>query len=63
MSTMGKDLGRGCGRAALIQLIAVAVGLPLGCILVGVPLWLIATFGGQAWMPCSNHWDSPAALT
>jgi len=50
MSTMGKDLGRGCGRAALIQLIAVAVGLPLGCILVGVPLWLIATFGGQAWV-------------
>ena len=50
MSTIGKDLARGCGRAAIIRVIAVTIGLPLGCILVWVPLWLITTFGGQVWV-------------
>jgi len=50
MSAIGKAAGRGCRRAALVELIAVVVGLPLGCILVAIPLWLIATFGGQVWV-------------
>ncbi|MCJ7551375.1 MAG: hypothetical protein MUQ30_17025 [Anaerolineae bacterium] len=44
MSTMGKDLARGCGRSAVVQVIAWVIGLPLGCLIVGGNLWVVNTF-------------------
>lgn len=42
MSTLAKDFARGCGRAAVIRVIAMVIGLPLACICVLVPLLLLA---------------------
>jgi len=44
MSTMGRDLARGCGRSAVVQVIAWVIGLPLGCLIVGGNLWAVNTF-------------------
>jgi len=44
VSTMGRDLARGCGRSAVIQVVAWVVGVPLGCLIVGGNLWAVNTF-------------------
>ncbi len=41
MSTIGKDMARGCGRSVVIRLAAVLVVVPLFCVFVIFPLWLI----------------------
>ncbi len=50
MSTVGKDMARGCGRAMIIRVIAIAIGFPLGCALVVTPLWLVTTFDLPPWL-------------
>ncbi|HET89865.1 MAG TPA: hypothetical protein ENN99_03870 [Chloroflexi bacterium] len=47
MSTIGKDVARGCGRAVIVRLLAIAIGLPLGCTLVFTILWLVNTLYGR----------------
>lgn len=47
MSTLGKDIGLGCGRAAVIQIIAVLIGLPASLVLLGVSLWLATAFADR----------------
>jgi hypothetical protein len=49
MSNLAKDIARGYGRALVIRVIATAIGLPLGCIYVFAPLWLLFTFDFQIW--------------
>lgn len=50
MSTTGKDMALGCGRAMIVRVIAIVIGLPLGCALVLVPLWLVTTFDLSPWL-------------
>ena len=44
MSTMGKDLLRGCGRSAVIQVIAWVIGIPIACLMIGAIVWVVNTF-------------------
>ena len=50
MSTLGKDIARGLGRAFVIRMIAAAIGLPLGCLLVGAILLVVNTFYDRPWI-------------
>ena len=50
MSTLAKDYVRGCGRAMVIRIIAVAVVVPLGCVTVLIPLWLVNSLGLDNWV-------------
>jgi hypothetical protein len=50
MSTIGKDIARGCGRATVIRIIAVAIGLPLGCALIGLLLLLTNALASTPWL-------------
>ncbi len=50
MSTIGKDIARGYGRAFVTQIIAVIIGLPLGCVLVGVALLLANLLADSPWL-------------
>lgn len=45
MSKFVKEAGAGCGRGALIQLIAAAIVIPLFCLLIVVPLGLVTRAG------------------
>lgn len=49
MTTIAKDFARGCGRAIVIRVIAMVIGLPLGCIWVFVPIWLLSNTDFQPW--------------
>ena len=49
MSILAKDLARGYGRALVIRVIATVIGLPLGCIYVFGPIWLLFNFDFQLW--------------
>jgi hypothetical protein len=49
LSTLTQDLARGCGRSLVIRVIATVIGLPLACILIFVPLWLLMQFDFQPW--------------
>jgi hypothetical protein len=44
MSVVVREGSKGCLRSVLIQLIAIVVVLPLGCLLVGVPFWLVTEY-------------------
>ncbi len=44
MATVTRDIGMGCKRGIVVQLISVAIGLPLGLCGVGTTLWLVTTF-------------------
>jgi len=50
MSTLGKDIARGYGRAFVIRMIAVVIGLPLGCLLVGAILLMVNAFYDRPWI-------------
>ena len=50
MSTLAKDIARGYGRAFVIRMIAVAIGLPLGCLLVGAILLIVNAFHDRPWI-------------
>jgi len=49
MSTLAKDFARGCGRSLVIRVIATVIGLPLACIIIFVPIWLLFRFDFQPW--------------
>jgi hypothetical protein len=49
MSVLAKDLARGYGRALVIRVIAIVIGLPLGCVYVFAPIWLLFSFDFQIW--------------
>ncbi len=46
MSTTGKDIALGCGRAMIIRVISVVIGLPLGLMLVFLIVWLVQALYG-----------------
>ena len=50
MSTLGKDIARGYGRAFVIRIIAVIIGLPLGCALVGGTLLVANLLADSPWL-------------
>jgi hypothetical protein len=41
MATLAKDLSRGCVGALVIRIIAIVIGLPLGCIYIFGPIWFL----------------------
>lgn len=47
MSTLATDLARGCGRATVIRVIATVIGIPVGCVYVFVPLWIMSHYDFQ----------------
>ena len=49
MSTMFQEYGRGCGRSMVIQLIAVAIVIPLACVLIFIPLGFVGQGGQSIW--------------
>ena len=49
MSTMIQEYGRGCGRSMVIQLIAVAIVVPLACVLIFIPLGFVGRGGQSIW--------------
>ncbi|MDA3935447.1 MAG: hypothetical protein PF636_01090, partial [Actinomycetota bacterium] len=50
MATIVKDMGRGCGRALVIRVVAVAIGVPLGLCGVVSTLLLVTTYDFQPWV-------------
>ena len=50
MSTIGKDVAGGCGRAVVIRAIATVIGVPLACVLVSIPLVLASVFDADPWV-------------
>lgn len=50
MSTLGKDIARSYGRAFVIRIISVLIGLPLGCALVGVALLMANLLADSPWL-------------
>ncbi len=49
MSTIFSEAGRGCGRSLVIQLIAVAIVVPLACVLILLPLALVGRSNLSIW--------------
>jgi hypothetical protein len=49
MSTFIQERLMGCGRSLTIYLIAVAIVVPLICLLIFVPLWLVGRFDLSPW--------------
>jgi hypothetical protein len=49
MSTMLSEVGRGCGRSLVIQLIAVVIVVPLACLLIFLPLALVGRSNLSIW--------------
>ena len=50
MSTLGKDMARGCGRAMTIRVIATLIVVPLGCLLIFLPLYLVTSLDFPVWV-------------
>ena len=50
MSTLGKDVARGCGRAMTIRVIAALIVVPLGCLLIFLPLYLVTSLDFPVWV-------------
>jgi len=50
MSTIARDITKGCGRALTIRIIAALIVIPLGCALILVPLYLVTTFDLSPWI-------------
>lgn len=50
MSTVGKDIARGCGRAMVFRVIAALVVVPLGCLLIFLPLYLVTSLDFPVWV-------------
>ncbi|MBN1583928.1 MAG: hypothetical protein JXA89_24685 [Anaerolineae bacterium] len=50
MSTIGKDIARGCGRAMVIRVIAIVVGVPLAGALIAILLALASAFEARPWV-------------
>lgn len=49
MSTMFQELGRGCGRSFVIQIVSVAIVIPLACVLIFIPLAFVGRGGQSIW--------------
>ena len=50
MGTILKDYSRGCGRSLVIRLLAVLIVVPLGCVFIFVPLWLVTSLEMSIWI-------------
>ncbi|MFN2283653.1 MAG: hypothetical protein ACK2UQ_04475 [Anaerolineae bacterium] len=49
MTTLAKDLARGCKQTIVIRIISIVIGLPIACIYVFGPLWFISSTDFQLW--------------
>ena len=50
MSTIGKDIAGGCGRAMVIRVVAILIVVPLGCLLIFGPMYLVTSLGMPTWI-------------
>jgi len=50
VSTLAKDYARGCGRSLVIRLVAALIVIPLACVLIFVPLWLVTSLDMPIWI-------------
>lgn len=50
MSTIGKDIAGGCGRAVVIRVIAILIVVPLGCLLIFGPMYMVTSLGMPTWI-------------
>ena len=50
MSVIGKDVARGCGRAMTFRVISTLTVVPLGCLLIFFPLYLVTSLDFPVWV-------------
>jgi hypothetical protein len=50
MFTLGKDLARSYGRGLIIWIVAAVIVIPLWCVLILVPLYLVTTLNLSPWL-------------
>ena len=50
MSTIFKDYSTGCARSLVIRGISVLIVVPLACVFIFVPLWLVASLDMSIWV-------------
>lgn len=50
MSTLATDYARGCGRSLVIRLVAILIVVPLACVFIFVPLWLVTSLEMPIWI-------------
>jgi len=50
VSTLLKDYSRGCGRSLVIRFAATLIVIPLSCVFIFVPLWLVNALDMPVWI-------------